>query len=184
MIVKNEDGTETTVFTQEELDEQLKGFTSNEEVEKLKEELAKKEEASKNNSILRKKADEAEKNKGGLETEFSSYKEETEKKFNELSSKLSEKEINEYIGSLTDDKEVVDKIKFNLKRISGEDTRQNVLDAYKLSVDNFDGNTNFVSAAGAGSGVKPSGVSSDLKELGAAMGLTDEDFKKFSKNNG
>ncbi len=178
MKITQEDGSELEVFTAEDVDEKLKGYVPADEVEKLKEELIKKEEASKNNAILRKKAEEAEKNKGGLETEFNSYKEETEKKFNELSSKLSEKEVNEYISSLTQDKEVVEKIKFNLKRISGDDTKQNVLDAYKLSVDNFDGNTNFVSAAGAGAVVKNSNVSNEVKGMAAKFGITEEDFKK------
>jgi hypothetical protein len=180
MKITQEDGSELEVFTKEELDEQLKGYVPADEVEKLKEELAKKEEASKNNAILRKKAEEAEKNKGGLETEFNSYKEETEKKFNELSSKLSEKEVNEYINSLTDDKDVVEKIKVNLKRITGDDTKQNVLDAYKLSVDNFDGNVNFVSAAGAGASPSKTGMTQEAKEISKMFGITEEDIKKYA----
>jgi len=181
MKITQEDGSELEVFTAEEMEEKMKGFVPADELEQLKADLEKAKAATKDNAALRHLKEEAEKNKGGLETEFNSYKEETEKKFNELSSKLSEKEVNEYIGSLTQDKEVVEKIKFNLKRISGDDTKQNVLDAYKLSVDNFTPNTNFVSAAGAGAEVKQGNISSDLKELGASMGLTDEDFKKFSK---
>jgi hypothetical protein len=177
MIITDANGDEIEVFSQAELDEKYKGFVSPEEAETLRSELAKKEEASKNNAILRKKAEEAEKNKGGLETEFNSYKEETEKKFQELSTKLSEKEVNEYITSLSTDPDVVEKIKFNLGRISGEDTKQNVYDAYRLSVDNAS-IPSFVSASGAGAGFKAGSVSDDVKELAAKMGITEADFKK------
>lgn len=179
MKITQEDGSELEVFTQEELEEKMKGYVPSEEVEKLREELQKKEEASKNNAILRKKAEEAEKNKGGLETEFNSYKEETEKKFNELSSKLSEKEVNEYISSLTNDPDVVAKIKVNLGRITGADTKQNVLDAFKLSVDNFDTNTNFVSASGAGASPSKTGMTQEAKEMSKMFGITEDDIKKY-----
>jgi len=178
MIVKNEEGEDIEVFTQAELDEKLKGFVASDEVEALKAQLVKMEEASKNNAILRKKAEEAEKNKSGVETEFNSFKEEANKKFGELSAKLSEKEIGEYIASLSTDPDVVAKIKFNLGRISGEDTKQNVIDAYKMSVDNATIPTSFISSAGAGAGVETATISSDVKDLAAKMGVTEADFKK------
>ena len=200
--ITKEDGTEVEVFTQEEIDTQKteaidkykeENPDNETEMEELKGKLQKAEEKELNFGKLRDKAKaagvELEDKDTELEAkdkEFSKFQEDTKSEIDSLRNEMTAGKRIEAINKLSDDPDERAKIKFNLDRLSKSDDNQetfetNLIDAYKLTTGQEVQVPNYISSAGAGGGKQKDEVSTEEKELGDALGITEEDREKYSK---
>lgn len=169
MKITQEDGSEIEVFTQEELNEQLKSYVPVDEVETLKEKLKGFEDKDYNFKQLREKEKEANKTAEQIaaekEAELAEFRKKHEEDINGLRNEIKSKEINEEISKLTTDIEEAKKIKFYFEKLSAGDTddkaKEHLIEAYQLVTKSAD-IPNFLSASGAGS--KPAPVDSEQKK--------------------
>ena len=200
--ITKEDGSEVEVFTQEELETQSQSAIDkykeenpidNTELEEVKEKLQKAEDKEINFAKLRKiaeekgiKLDEKDTELEEKDKEFSKFQEDTKSELDNLRSEMTAGKRTEAINKLSDDPEERKKIKFNLDRLSKSDDNQetfeiNLLDAYKLTTKQEVQTTDYISNTGAGNGTEKEKVTANEIELGNALGITEEDRKKYSK---
>ena len=202
-IITKEDGTEIEVFTQEELEAQKEAAIEeyknenpdkSEEIEALKKEIEEKEEAfnSAKEELEKlgkkdfnfKKLREQNKNQ---ETELEKLKTEMSDKLEAAITNLANDKKSDIISSLVgDDEELKKKVEFHYNRIKDEaKTKEEIMakvnDAYFLATRQEPPVGNYVSAAGAGNTKVKEEVSAKEKELGNALGITEEDREKYNK---
>ena len=201
MLIKQDDGTEIEVLTQEEVNEKVKEELekyqkenpTTAELEALKADLAAKEaELEKANgketnfSALRKQ-------KEAAEQKLSEFEQTFKKEIAEIKGGLSNKDLEEKAKQLArGDVELQKKILFHYNRIkdevkSDEDISKKMADAYILST----GGVNMIDRVGGSRGapiynnVKAADITPEAREVGAKLGVTEEDIKKaeeFTKN--
>jgi len=195
-IITREDGTEIEVFTQEEVEEQnanvLETYKTenpdkSEEMETLKKELEEKQAELE-------KIGNKDQNFKRLRDQKSELEEKLEKATGEMSEKLEAAITNlagdkkaDIINSLVgDDEELKKKVFFHYNRIKDEaktkeEISAKVNDAYFLATKQEAPSGNFISSAGAGNVKSKAQITPGEKEIGDALGITDEDRKKYSK---
>jgi len=193
-IIKDEDGTEREVFTQEEIDAQSQSAidkykeenpNNSEELKTIKEELEKEKEKEKNFAKLRKiaedkgiKLDEKDEALEEKDKEFSKFQEDTRSEINNLRNDITTGKRTEAINKLSEDVEERKKIKFHLDRLSKPDDDQeafesNLKDAYFLTTKQEVQVPDYISSVGAGGG-KQKGeeeLSDGAKALANELGM-------------
>ncbi|MCK9370264.1 hypothetical protein M0R04_10190 [Candidatus Dojkabacteria bacterium] len=177
MKVKQEDGTEIEVFTQQEVDAKMQ--TTAQELATAKEELLKANDKDLNFSTLRKKVEELE-------------KKDFDNKNLVIETILSQKSADRIKELSNGDIELEKKIKFNFDRIkdeakSPEELEKKMQDALVLSGGSPKNALNgAITAAGGAINVRPFAGEKSLKpELGdiaKKFGITSDDVDKYYKN--
>lgn len=196
--IENEDGTKETVYTQQELDD-----IKNQEIETYKnehpdktEEITKLQKELEDTKELLSKKDDKDKNFSELRTKVKELETQLDQK---VQKGINENTATMAIDSLSDgDDELKKKIKFHfetsLKAVepkTPEEMSKKVQDAYMLATGTKPsgaGIPGFI--IGSGSGNQPkfkqenkSDLKPEVKDLAKKMGLSEEDCKKFDKQD-
>lgn len=201
-IIKNEDGTEVEVFTPQEVDEKLKAKEA--ELNSGWETKINETKTALETAMADKKRIEEQMKGGGQGENFKTLKEALDKKDTEINElrtnmqKSEENRINEFRDTLIKkivgtDKELEKKILFNfnetLKGVTAknqEEISAKLQAAVKLSMDNVSPSIlqNAMNGAG-GPGFIPNSSNGPVefsqteKALGAKLGISEEDYKKY-----
>lgn len=121
------------------------------------------------------------------ESELDKLKTEMSEKLDQAITNLAGDKKADIINSLVgDDEELKKKVEFHYDRIKDEaktkdEIQSKVNDAYFLATRQEAPTGNYVSSAGAGNVKNEEQITPGEKEIGDALGITDEDRKKFNK---